>query len=154
MRVAPNDSTRGWLWTLRRYVLFIMVSNLAWETLHLPLYTIWTEGTPHQLAFSVVHCTGGDILIALGCLVAALVLVGSSAWPRDGFIRVLWLSVTLGLAYTAYSEWLNVEVRRSWTYSSAMPTIPPFGTGLSPVLQWFLLPTLGLVWARRGAYPS
>lgn len=151
MRIPPNGSTRGWLWTLRRYVLFIMASNLAWETLHLPLYTIWTEGTPHQLVFSVVHCTGGDILIALGSLVAALVLVGSSAWPRDGFIRVLWLSVTLGLAYTAYSEWLNVEVRRSWTYSSAMPTIPPFGTGLSPLLQWLLLPTLGLVWARRGA---
>lgn len=127
----------------------MVLSSLAWETLHLRLYTIWTEGTSYELAFAVVHCAGGDILIALGCLVAALVFSGTAAWPEERFIRVLLLSVTFGVTYTVYSEWLNVEVRRSWAYSSAMPTVPPFGTGLSPVLQWMILPPLGLVWARR-----
>lgn len=29
-------------------------------------------------------------------------------------------------------------------YTQAMPRLPPFGTGLSPVLQWLLLPGLAL----------
>ena len=54
-----------------------------------------------------------------------------------------------GLAYTVFSEWLNVEVRRSWAYSDLMPVLPPLGTGLSPVLQWVVIPSAALWMARR-----
>jgi len=39
-------------------------------------------------------------------------------------------------------------VRGSWAYTPAMPRVPPLGTGLAPLLQWLLLPTMSLVWAR------
>ena len=39
-----------------------------------------------------------------------------------------------------YSEHLNVDVRRSWTDSDLMPRLPLLGTGLSPIIQWVVIP--------------
>jgi hypothetical protein len=39
--------------------------DLLWEAAHLPLYAIWTDGTIREKAFAVLHCTMGDVLIAL-----------------------------------------------------------------------------------------
>ena len=66
--------------------------------------------------------------------------------------------IAFGLAYTVFSEWLNVAVRKSWTYSGLMPVIPPLDTGLSPVLQWIVLPILASWltqrnWAKDGVLP-
>src|SRR6266478_1886264 len=58
----------AWLLGLRVYLGVILVGNLIWETLHLPLYTIWTTGTLWEQAFAVVHCTFGDLLIAVSTL--------------------------------------------------------------------------------------
>jgi hypothetical protein len=50
----------------------------------------------------------------------------------------------LGAAYTIFSEWLNVEIRRTWSYTAAMPVLPFIGTGLTPLLQWLVVPGLAL----------
>ena len=139
----------SWLDTLRRYVLFVAAANLRWEIFHLPLYPIWEKGTAAEIAFAVLHCTGGDVLIALSCLMAALTLFGRASWPAEGAGSVTAVAVTLGATYTVYSEWWNVAVRGNWAYSDLMPVIPPLGTGLSPLLQWLVIPALGLAWARR-----
>jgi len=39
-----------------------------------------------------------------------------------------------------YGEHLNVDVRRSWTDSDLMPRLPLLGTGLSPIIQWVVVP--------------
>jgi hypothetical protein len=59
------------------------------------------------------------------------------------------LAVAFGVLYTVFSEWLNTEVRGSWAYAAAMPVVPPFGTGLSPLAQWLVVPPAGFWWARR-----
>ena len=140
---------RSWSPILRRYALFMAVTSLVWETLQLPLYTIWNEGTRSEIAFAVVHCAAGDVLIALGCLSAALIVFGHPAWPSARFPTVASAAVAVGVAYTVCSEWRNVEVHKTWAYSEAMPRVPPLETGLSPILQWLTLPPLGLWWARR-----
>jgi len=81
--------------------------------------------------------------------VAALILFGGAAWPTERSGIVAAVAVTLGLAYTIYSEWRNVVVRGSWTYSRLMPVVPPLDTGLSPLLQWLIVPVVGLSWSRR-----
>ncbi|HJS85490.1 MAG TPA: hypothetical protein VJ779_08515 [Acetobacteraceae bacterium] len=139
-----------WLTALRRYLAATAVLDLVWETLQLPLYTIWRDGMVRAKAFAILHCTAGDLRIALALLVGALVAVGDPAWPGRRFGGVAILTILGGLAYTVFSEWLNVEVRRSWAYSPLMPVLPSFGTGLSPVLQWLTIPTLAL-WAAHRA---
>jgi hypothetical protein len=86
--------------------------------------------------------TIGDVMIAAVSLVVAIATVGHPDWPRTPARSVWLLTMCLGIAYTAYSEWLNVNVRGSWAYSPAMPTLPVLGTGLAPLLQWIVVPIL------------
>ena len=86
-RVAPRPD---WPRALRVYLSTIALGDLAWEAAHLPLYTIWRAGTPGEKAFAVLHCTGGDLLIALACWALALVSLANprgppareAGWPR------------------------------------------------------------------------
>jgi hypothetical protein len=41
---------------------------------------------------------------------------------------------------------MNTTVRKAWEYSKLMPTIPILDTGLSPLMQWLIVPTIGF-WA-------
>lgn len=124
------------------YLGTIAPGDLAWEMTHLPLYTIWRTGTPGEKAFAVVHCTGRDLLIALACWALALVLAGEPAWPVRTHRRVAALTIVFGVAYTVFSEWLNVVVRGTWAYSDLMPVVPVIDTRLSPLLQWVAVPWL------------
>jgi len=139
----------AWLPTLRRYMAFVAMASLLWEFAHLPLYTLWETGIGSELVFAAVHCTGGDILIALGTLVLALFLVGNPAWPAAGMARVIAVTMALGLAYTVFSEWLNIEVREAWAYRDLMPVIPVIDAGLSPILQWIVVPLAGFRFAMK-----
>jgi hypothetical protein len=146
---AHNDMQDNWFGVLRRYVIFIALANLLWEFAQLPLYTIWKEGSPEEIVFAAVHCTGGDIMIATLSLLAALLLIGSRNWPGESYVRVAALTIVLGLGYTIFSEWLNTEIRGSWAYSDLMPVIPWIGSGVSPIAQWIIIPLVAFWWARR-----
>lgn len=129
---------------LRAYLSTAFVGNLIWEFAQMPLYTLWVTGTVREIAFAALHCTGGDMLIAAAALGAAWLLDGRRRWPVHGTVPVAVLTVGLGLAYTIFSEWLNTGIRQSWAYAPAMPVLPGLGTGLSPVLQWLVVPGLAL----------
>lgn len=139
----------GWLPALRRYLAVMVIGNLAWEIAQLPLYTIWHTGSLGEKAFAVLHCTGGDLLIGLSALTVALVLTGDAEWPERGFSWTTALTIALGVGYTIFSEWLNIVVRAAWEYSELMPVVPVIGTGLSPLLQWLVVPSASLYFARR-----
>jgi len=51
--------------------------------------------------------------------------------------------------YTIFSEWLNIVVRASWAYSPLMPVVHLINIGLSPLLQWIVIPAAALYAARR-----
>src|SRR3546814_4874136 len=130
--LAPAIPTNDWLRALRRYIAVVALANLCWEFGHMPLYTLWETGTASEISFAALHCAGGDILIALASVTLALFLAGQPAWPRSGSRRVIATTVILGLSYTLFSEWLNIEIRQSWAYREAMPVIPVVDVGLSP----------------------
>ena len=150
-----------WLRGLRAYLGTIAVGNLAWETLHLPLYTIWRTGTAGEQAFAVVHCTLGDVLIALSTLMFALIAAGADGWPARRFWPVVIVTIAGGMGYTVFSEWRNVVVGAAWAYSDWMPVVRLSGLtiGLSPLLQWIVLPaaafliTRGLTIQNKGSPP-
>lgn len=142
--VSPDGP--AWLAVVRRYLAALLLLEPLWETAQMPLYGVWRSGTAGEIAFDVLHCSLGDLSVAAACLVLALVVAGAADWPRRRFWGVLATATAAGLAYTVYSEWLNVS-RGSWTYAASMPVLPPLGTGLAPLLQWLLVPPLALAWA-------
>ncbi len=150
---AARTPGGDWLGLLRRYLAAILLGNLIWEVLQLPLYTIWQEATLPTLAFAVLHCTLGDVAIAAACLVLALISFGTVDWAREvrAYRRVAAVATAIGVAYLVYSEYVNVGAPGRWDYAPEMPRLPPFGTGLAPFLQWLLLPPLAFVhaWRRR-----
>lgn len=147
-----QDHTADWPRALRLYLGVSLVAHLGWEILQLPLYTLWSTGTLRQQAFAVVHCTLGDAMIAGLSLLLGLAIFARATWPRAGVARVFMASLAFGVGYTFYSEWLNVSVRGSWAYSDLMPLVPVIGTGIAPLLQWAVVPTLAL-WVALGRAP-
>ena len=141
-----------YLRVIRASALWAAVSLLpsfVWEVAQLPLYTLWYTDSPGQVAYAIVHCTLGDGLISAASFIIATVIFRDSDWP-EAFPRLgTFFSAAVAVAYTSFSEYRNVYVARNWAYSELMPTV--FGLGLSPLLQWVVVPTLTLVLYRRFA---
>jgi hypothetical protein len=91
-------------------------------------------------------------MISASTLIAAILVGRFSSWPRKSWKQVALLAITFGLSSTAYSEWFNVYVRNAWAYSDAMPTvrIGAIELGLSPLLQWLIVPIVALSSVRLG----
>lgn len=146
---APEKQPPPAGWPKRRstfvqYLCLSAVGHFIWETAQLPLYTIWSTGTLGQMMFAVAHCTIGDVLIGGSALLLAILLLRARGWPNAQFASVAICVVAIGLCYTGFSEWLNVSVRQTWAYSTAMPrmAIGAFAIGLSPLAQWIVVPLL------------
>jgi hypothetical protein len=135
-----------------RYLPAVAGLNLAWEIAQLPLYTLWREASAAYIAFSVAHCTAGDAMIGMGALAVALVLTRAGGLARWHWVGIAALTALLAAGYTVFSEWMNVELLRNWGYSEWMPvlTLGGVAVGLSPLLQWILLPPVALLIARGG----
>ncbi len=131
------------------YVATIALASLAWETAQMPLYTLWDTGGGWDVALNVIRCTGANMVIAAGCLLGAILIGHGRRWPHQGYLRCAVVACGLGMGYTVYSEWLNVYVKGTWAYSDHMPLMPLLDVGLSPLLQWLVLPSVALFVARR-----
>jgi hypothetical protein len=131
---------------IARYLLCLAGLNLIWEIAQLPLYTIWSEAPPAEIAFAVAHCTGGDILIGAAALMIALLIVRPPAMEQWNWLAIALLALIIGVSYTALSEWTNTSIRLSWQYSSLMPLVHMgnIPIGASPLAQWLILPPLAL----------
>ncbi len=147
-------SAATWRVILLGYVPFAALAHLTWELVQLPLYTIWNAGTRGEIAFAVVHCTAGDVLIALSTLGLALVITRSSESADWNLLAVGGLTMVLGVGYTIMSERVNTA-RGYWAYADAMPVVPGINVGVSPVAQWLVIPVLifaWLSWRRRARH--
>ena len=139
--VLTSPSGPDWPIALRRYLVGLAVLHLFWEVIQLPLYSIWSESVGKQV-FAVLHCTVGDVMIAALALLTVLAVLAPFDLHRPNSQAVWLLVLIVGLGYTVYSEWFNVSVKRSWAYGPLMPTVPLIGTGLSPLLQWIIVPAV------------
>ncbi len=120
----------------------------------MPLYTLWQTGTYRDIIADVLLCTGANIMIASVCLLLA-VLISTWQWGlTHADRRTVLLTCVFAVGYTSYSEWLNVYVKGTWAYSDLMPIVPGLELGVAPLVQWVVLPTVGLALARRASLPS
>jgi len=129
-----------------RFVPLLGALNLLWEIAHLPLYTLWNEGSPAFIAYAVVHCTLGDVAIGTLALLVALIATRAHAVETWRWQRVALFLVIPAVGYTALSEWINTIARGSWAYSALMPVVNlgGFEIGLSPLAQWLVIPPVAL----------
>lgn len=147
-RGFPVPGQRG-LASLRRVAAALLVwaglslpLHFGWEVAQLRLYTLWRDADPLHIAWAILHCTAGDVLIASATFALVSAALRGTDWPDRLPRRGLALLLIGGVAYTVFSEWFNVYRLGSWAYADAMPTL--WGIGLAPILQWLLVPMLAL----------
>ena len=136
---------RATLWSALSFSL-----NLLWEISHVGLYTIWREADGLRIAWSVFHCTLGDVVIALAGFALAAIVLWRANWPTSRPWTGGVIIVISAITFTTWSEWYNVYRAGAWGYATSMPLI--FGIGLTPLLQWLILPPV-IVVAYRKLWP-
>jgi hypothetical protein len=136
---------RAGLWSVLAFVL-----NLIWEMAQVRLYSIWAAADAKTVAWSLFHCSVGDVMIALAMFALAGMVLRRADWPMSRPWTGGAMVIVGTVAYTAWSEWHNVYQVGSWGYTAGMPLI--FGIGLSPLMQWLMLPP-ALVIAYRKLAP-
>ncbi|MBI2297137.1 MAG: hypothetical protein HYU76_14125 [Betaproteobacteria bacterium] len=144
-----HQHREAWAFVALRFVPALAALSLVWEVAQLPLYTLWEEGMPQQVVFAVLHCTVGDVLIGLSALLLALTATRAGPWRGWRWPELTAVATVIGVGYTGFSEWLNTVLRQSWSYSDWMPVLPVVDVGLSPLLQWIVIPPMALWLARR-----
>ncbi|MBI3569836.1 MAG: hypothetical protein HY082_01845 [Gammaproteobacteria bacterium] len=121
--------------------------HLAWEIAQLPLYTLWDDPDRGRVVSYVLHCVVGDVLIAGTTYLLTAIVFRDLAWP----VRWPWTAgafmLAAGLGFTVFSERVNVYVTGAWAYQPAMPLVA--GIGLTPLLQWLIVPTAMILIVRR-----
>ena len=132
--------------------VFALLLNYPWELIQAPLFE-GMAAAPHWEAVKVcTRATFGDGIIMLIAFWAVAVAVRSRRWllnPRAWQVAAF---IAVGVLITIVLE--HFATRSShplwgWEYSSLMPTLPVLGTGLTPLLQWIMLPGLVLWFSRR-----
>lgn len=143
---ALTRFTRPLLGKALHWAALAFVLNLAWEIAQLPLYTIARDPSVARIAYAVLHCTLGDAIIAAASFLVAGFALKNSEWPLSHPRSGGAIATAFGLIYTAYSEWVNVYQVGSWSYLPDMPLV--FGIGVSPLLQWLVIPAVTVLILR------
>lgn len=126
---------------------FALLIHLPWEFWQAPLFTGMRDAAHWQATLFCTRATLGDAGIALVAYSAIAGITGHWSWLLEmKWARVLGF-VAFGLIITVGFELMSVYVLDRWHYGPSMPVIG--GVGLTPLLQWTLLPPLGLWLARR-----
>lgn len=128
--------------------VFAFLLNYPWELMQVPLYQGMPEAAHWDAIKVCTRATLGDGIIMLLAYSGAALLVRDRWWivkPRWAPVVVL---IGIGVAITVLLERLAIisdNPNWGWRYAEAMPIIPVLEIGLTPFLQWVILPLL-LVW--------
>ena len=146
-----NAATTSFIARVALWSTLAFVLNLGWEISHIGLYTIWKEADGLRIAWSLFHCTVGDAAIALALFAVTAIALQRRDWPLSRPWTGGVIVVIGAITFTTWSEWYNVYRAGAWGYATSMPLI--FGIGLTPLLQWLILPPVMVV-AYRKLWPA
>ena len=73
------------------------------------------------------------------------VLARSRSWIYAPTVSHVLIYLAVGVGLTIGFEYYYTEIAKRFSYSELMPLVPPFGTGLSPLAQWVVVPLL-VIW--------
>ena len=119
---------------------FSFLLHFVWELLQSPLYSSLREVSHAEAVAICARATAGDVGIAVAAYGVAAGAQLDSLWILHPRARAWCAYLLAGVATTVLLEHLATGPLQRWMYAPEMPRLPLVGTGLTPVLQWLLLP--------------
>lgn len=148
-RSQPRDRLRPLRWPEAQIAIFSFLLNYPWEMLQSPLFGGMSEGAHWEKVKVCTLAALADAVISLMSYWMAAVVARNRAWPLNPK-PAPWLTyMAVGLGLTMLGERLALGPLALWEYSAAMPLVPVIEVGISPMLQWLVLPPLVLWFARN-----
>ncbi len=132
-------------------VAFALLLNLPWELLQAPLFEGMASAHHSDVIGACLRATLGDAVIMLLAHASVAAVTRRRRWVLAPSGREVAGFAAVGVAITAVIEWLATREHwaQTWSYSSAMPVIPGIEIGLSPLLQWVVIPPVTIWFVRR-----
>ena len=131
--------------------IFAFLLNFVWEFLQVPLYQDMAEAVHWHGIRTCAQASAADGVIMLVGFWSTALLWRTRSWVLRPTTRQVVVFSGVGVGITTVVEYLATTQGWTWgwTYADAMPVVPIVGTGLSPLLQWVLLPPLTIWFVRR-----
>lgn len=111
--------------------------NLIWELIQIPLYKNASYSLEH-IAFCALASIADAILVML-LFFGSAVIFKNLFWIRDKKWQQIIIVILIGGLGAVLGEMRHLSIG-SWAYADAMPIIPIINVGLSPILQFMILP--------------
>jgi hypothetical protein len=129
--------------------IFAFLLNYPWEFLQVPFFAGMAEATHWDAVLFCSRAAAGDVVIMLVAFWSVALATRSREWIRRPTRMHVIAFAGVGVVITLLFEWIATDILNRWQYSTLMPTLPVIGTGLTPVLQWILLPPLAVWFVHR-----
>ena len=122
--------------------------NFFWEVAQTYFYTM-KDAPFNTMLYGWIHFTLGDVLVTLGSFWIVSIAKRNRRWILH-LNRVTFISfIMAGVIVTVISERVNVHILKSWTYNQLMPIVSGLKVGLTPFLQWVVIPPAVLLLVRH-----
>ena len=118
-------------------IFLAFLLNFAWELIQIPLYK--------NPAYDINHITFcalaslADVLMVLLLYFGLALIFKNPLWIKHLKLHQIALVVIIGGVGAFLSEMRHLSLG-SWAYDKSMPLIPVVNVGISPVLQFMILP--------------
>ena len=130
-------------------VVFGFLLNFMWEIFQAPLFQGMKSKAHWDAILQCTRATGGDLIILLSAFWAGALIFRDHAWLAKARNRIVFVFMGLAFMSATGTEMLMTRYLHHYRYGSAMPIVPLLGIGLSPFLQWIILPLLVVWFVRR-----
>lgn len=115
----------------------------------MPLFVYPVEVSLSAMNIECAKASVGDALITVFAFWVVAIIKNSRHWIMKPSLTTLGIFLIPGMVITIIFEALATGTLYRWQYAESMPTLPLLGTGLSPVLQWLILPLISVFIVKR-----
>ncbi len=133
-RVGRKDVFKRLVFTI---LIMAFLFNFVWEVIQMPLYRDAPFSVAH-IAFCGLASIADALMVLLIYLSFALVMK-NPFWGQNLTLSMILMVMVVGGLGAVAAEMRHLS-SGTWAYDSSMPIIPVVNVGLSPVLQFMLLP--------------
>lgn len=131
---------------LVRLTITGFVLNFVWELLHGPLYKDFEYDLWHILICTLASIA--DMLMVLLLFFAFSIGTNDPYWIKRISISSSSVLIVFGGVGAIFLEMLHTS-RGDWQYTDEMPLFPLLDVGLTPILQFMILPWLSFLLTKK-----